>query len=68
MTLPVGLVNIFCASSTTCFISLTPDVVAFYETNLFFVVLAIILASEVLPHPGGPQNIAEVSLSAFISL
>ena len=56
ITLPVGFSKIFCDFSTTLLISDTPDVVAFSVTNLFLVVFAITLASEVLPQPGGPQK------------
>ena len=54
------------ASSITFFISLIPDVTAENVMNSDFVCLAIILASVVLPTPGGPQNIIEVTLSLSI--
>ncbi|MNO90434.1 hypothetical protein D3C76_819470 [compost metagenome] len=58
----------FSESSATFFMSETPACVALISTKLCLVVLAITLAREVFPHPGGPQNIAELSLSAFINL
>ena len=66
MHFPDGFSNKFCAVSIAFFMSPTPDVTAFIFINLYFVVLLITLAKDVLPHPGGPHNIILDSLSAFI--
>jgi len=49
MHFPLGFSNGFFASSIAFFISPTPLVTAFNFTNLYFVVLLITFASEVLP-------------------
>ena len=46
----------------------TPDVTALIFLNLYFVVLLITLANEVLPHPAGPQSIMLDNQSAYIVL
>ena len=45
-----------------------PEATAEKDINLLFVFLAIILASVVLPQPGGPQKIMENNLSPSIIL
>ena len=43
-----------------------PEATAFKRSKLLLVILAIILASVVLPVPGGPYNIIEGILSSSI--
>jgi hypothetical protein len=48
----------------TCLISLIPDVTALNGTNCAAVCAVMILASVVLPLPGGPQKTIDASLSS----
>ena len=53
-------------ATMTCLISLIPERTAENSRKVACVVSAMILASEVLPTPGGPQKIMEVGSSCSI--
>ena len=54
------------AAAITCLISLMPLMTAENSMKLAWVVSAMILASVVLPTPGGPQKIIELGSSRSI--
>ena len=61
-----SLRRLWLPSTITCLISLMPLVTAENSMKLALVVSAMILASVVLPTPGGPQKIIELASSRSI--
>ena len=57
----------FSASTITCLISLMPPITAENSMKLAWVASAMILASVVLPTPGGPHRIMDPASSRSIS-